>query len=49
VAYQKSVKKYPNLVGGQSNEQVPHYGREDPTAETGAEGVQHKLESIRQP
>jgi arylsulfatase len=27
-------------------DQVPHYGREDPAAETGAEDVQHKLESI---
>jgi hypothetical protein len=42
------VKKYPNLAGGQPNDQPPRYGAEDSAAETGAEGVQHKLESIRQ-
>jgi hypothetical protein len=46
--YQASVKKYPNLAGGQPNDQPPRYGAEDSAAETGAEGVQHKLESIRQ-
>jgi len=48
VAYQASVKKYPNLAGGQPNNQPPRYGKEDPNAESGAEGVQHKLESIPQ-
>jgi arylsulfatase len=47
-AYQTSVKKYPNLAAGQPNNQPPRYGKEDASAETGAEGVQHKLESIRQ-
>jgi hypothetical protein len=47
-AYQASVKKYPNLAAGQPNNQLPRYGKEEPAAETGAEGVQHKLESIRQ-
>ena len=47
-AYQASVKKYPNLAAGQPNNQPPRYGKEDPSAETGAEGVLHKLESIRQ-
>ncbi len=47
-AYQASVKKYPNLAGGQPNDKPPHYGAENPAAETGAEGVQHKLESIRE-
>jgi len=46
-AYEASVKKYPNLAAGQPNNQPPRYGKEDPAAETGAEGVQHKLESIR--
>ena len=46
-SYQASVKKYPNLTGGQPNSEPPRYGAEDPTAETGAEGVHHKLESIR--
>jgi hypothetical protein len=46
--YQASVKKYPNLAAGQPNDKPPRYGKEDPAAETGAEGVQHKLESIRQ-
>jgi arylsulfatase A-like enzyme len=48
MAYQASVKKYPNLTGGQPNDAPPRYGKEDPAAETGAEGVPHKLESIRQ-
>jgi hypothetical protein len=47
-AYHAIVKKYPNLAAGQPNSQLPRYGKEDPAAETGAEGVQHKLESIRQ-
>jgi len=47
-AYQTSVKKYPNLAGGQPNDKPPRYGKEEPTAETGAEGVQHRLESIQQ-
>ena len=47
-AYQASVKKYPNLAAGQPNNQPPRYGKDDPSAETGAEGVLHKLESIRQ-
>jgi arylsulfatase A-like enzyme len=46
-AYQASVKQYPNLAGGQPNDQPPRYGAENAGAETGAEGVQHKLESIR--
>jgi arylsulfatase A-like enzyme len=48
-AYQASVKRFPNLAGGQPNDRPPRYGSEDPAAETGAEGVQHRLESIRQP
>jgi len=47
-AYQASVKKYPNLAAGQANDKPPRYGKEDAGAETGAEDVQHKLESIRQ-
>jgi arylsulfatase A-like enzyme len=47
-AYQASVKKYPNLAAGQADDQPPRYGAEDPAAETGAEGVQRKLESIQQ-
>jgi arylsulfatase A-like enzyme len=47
-AYQASVRTYPNLTGGQPNNQPPHYGEENPSAETGAEGAHHKLESIRQ-
>jgi hypothetical protein len=42
------VKKYPNLATGQPNNQPPRYGKEDPAAETGAEGEQQKLQSIRQ-
>jgi len=30
------------------NHQPPRYGKEDPAAETGAESVQRKLESVRQ-
>jgi len=48
IAYQASVKKYPNLAGGQPNSQLPHYGAENSAAETGAEGVQRKLESIKE-
>ena len=33
---------------GQANDKPPRYGKEDAGAETGAEDVQHKLESIRQ-
>jgi arylsulfatase A-like enzyme len=47
-AYEASVKKYPNLAGGQPNNQPPRYGAESAGAETGAEGVQRKLESIKQ-
>jgi len=47
-AYAASVKKYPNLAAGQPNDQPPRYGKEDPAAETGAEAVQRKLESVRQ-
>jgi hypothetical protein len=43
-----SVKKYPNLAAGQANDQPPRYGQEDPGAETGAEHVHQKLESLRQ-
>jgi hypothetical protein len=46
--YAASVKKYPNLSAGQPNDQPPRYSKEDPSAETGAEGVQLKLESLRQ-
>jgi arylsulfatase A-like enzyme len=46
-AYQASVKKYPNLAAGQANDRPPRYGKEDPTAETGAEGVDRKLESLK--
>jgi hypothetical protein len=42
------VKKYPNLAGGQPNDQPPQYGAENAAAETGAENVPRKLESIRQ-
>ena len=47
-AYAASVKKYPNLAAGQPNDQPPHYGKEDAITETGVEGVQHKLESVKQ-
>ena len=47
-AYQASAKKYPNLTGGQPNDQLPRYGREDAAAETGAEGVDRKLESLKE-
>jgi arylsulfatase len=47
-AYQSSVKKFPNLAAGQPNGSPPRYGTEQPATETGAEGVQHKLDSIRQ-
>jgi hypothetical protein len=47
-AYQASVKKYPNLAAVQPHNQPPRYGKEDAAAETGGEGVQHKLESTRQ-
>lgn len=46
--YEASVKKYPNLAGGQPNDQPPRYGAENAAAETGAEGVQRKLEAVRQ-
>jgi hypothetical protein len=41
------VKKYPNLAGGQPNDVLPRYGKEDPAAETGAEGVDRKLGSLK--
>jgi hypothetical protein len=47
-AYAASVKKYPNLVAGQPNDQPPHYGKEDAAAESGVEGVQNKLDSLKQ-
>ena len=47
-AYQASVRKYPNLAGGQPNEQVPHYGKENASAETGVESVHRKLESLKE-
>jgi arylsulfatase A-like enzyme len=47
-AYAVSAKKYPNLAAGQPNDQSPHYGKEDAATETGVEGVQHKLESVKQ-
>jgi hypothetical protein len=47
-AYEASVKKYPNLAGGQPNDQLPRYGAENAAAETGAEGVQRKLETVRE-
>jgi arylsulfatase A-like enzyme len=47
-AYAASVKKYPDLAAGQSNDQPPNYGDENNATETGVEGVQHKLESIQQ-
>jgi arylsulfatase A-like enzyme len=46
-AYEASVKKYPNLAGGQPNDQPPRYGAGNAAAETGAESVTRKLESIR--
>ena len=48
-AYGKSVRKYPNLAGGQPNDVLPRYGKEDPAAETGAEGVDKKLGSLKDP
>ena len=48
VSYQASVKKYPNLAGGQPNNQPPRYGSENSAAESGAEDVQHKLETMKQ-
>ena len=48
-AYAASVKKYPNLAAGQPNDQPPRYGKDNPNSDTGVEGVEHKLESIRQP
>lgn len=48
-SYQASVKKYPNLAGGQPNDQPPRYDREDPAAETGAEGVDRKLGTLQNP
>jgi arylsulfatase len=47
-AYEASVRKYPNLAGGQPNDQLPRYGAVGTAAETGAEGVQRKLESVRE-
>ena len=47
-AYEASVRKYPNLTGGQPNDQLPRYGDENAAAETGAESVQRKLESVRE-
>jgi len=47
-AYQASVKEYPNLAAGQPNDQIPHYGKQTPGTETGAEGVQDKLDSVKQ-
>lgn len=48
-AYRKSGKKYPNLAGGQPNDVLPRYVKEDPAAETGAEGVDRKLGSLKDP
>ena len=48
VAYEASVKKFPNLAGGQPNDQPPRYGAESGAAETGVEGVHRLLEWIRQ-
>jgi hypothetical protein len=42
------VKKYPNLEAGQPNGQPPRYGKESAAAETGVEGVHHKLASVQQ-
>jgi len=47
-AYQASVRKYPNLAGGQPNDQPPRYSKEDAAAETGAEGVNRKLQSLKE-
>ena len=46
-AYGSSVKKYPNLAGGQPNDVLPRYGKEDPAAETGAEAVDRKLGALK--
>lgn len=46
-AYEASVKKYPNLRAGQPDDQPPRYGKADASAETGAEGVSHQLETLR--
>ncbi|HXC97636.1 MAG TPA: sulfatase-like hydrolase/transferase [Edaphobacter sp.] len=47
-AYAASVKKYPNLEAGQPNDQPPCYSEESSAAETGVEGVNHKLASVQQ-
>jgi hypothetical protein len=47
-AYESSVRKYPNLAGGQPNDQIPCYGAENANAETGTEGVQRKLETMKE-
>jgi arylsulfatase A-like enzyme len=47
-AYAASVKKYRNLAAGQPDDYPPHYGKEEPATETGVEGVQNKLESMKQ-
>jgi hypothetical protein len=46
-AYQASVKKYPNLAAGQPDDKPPRYGKEDPTAETGADGVDRKFGTLK--
>jgi hypothetical protein len=47
-AYAASAKKYPNLAAGQPNDQPPHYGIGNSDSDTGVEGIEHKLETIRQ-
>lgn len=48
IAYQASVKKYPNLMAGQPDDKPPHYGKDDAAAETGAEGVDQKLGALKE-
>jgi arylsulfatase A-like enzyme len=45
-AYQAGVRKYPNLRGGQPNDELPHYGGGDASAESGAEKVQPMLDAL---
>jgi arylsulfatase len=45
-AYGASVKAFPNLSGGQPNDQPPDYGVENDAAETGVEHVERNLDAI---
>jgi len=37
-----------DLLGSQPNDKPPRYGKDDPAAETGAEDVERKLESLKE-